>query len=107
MRGWIGLAVSAALLAEAGAAAAQKRDDFCHDLGRVIDAAGEADPFARLERSALAPPNLGFQYGCGRSGSARQRFWLCTQNLAPDRLSLSALAEATRACFPEAEILPA
>ena len=92
-------------LAMAQAAEAQRpneQDLFCADLQRVLEDAGGDQPFHLLENGRAAPPTLGFADGCRRSGDARQYFWLCSQNLAPDWLSLPSLMERVHACLPDA-----
>jgi hypothetical protein len=105
------LAAGLAGLATTSGAAAQQpsaQASFCNDLRRVLESAAEDTPFRALERSAAAPPRLGFRH-CARSGDARQAYWLCSQNLAPDHLSAVGLAEQVRACLPKAVplVLPA
>jgi len=98
-----GLAMTSGAAAQVPSAEAQ----FCHDLGRIIAAAAETpEPFYTLERSAAAPPRLGFTH-CFRAGDARRSYWHCHQSLAPDHLSAERLTALTRACLPEAAALPA
>jgi hypothetical protein len=107
MRGTV--AVLAGLAMTSGAAAQQPSAEaqFCHDLVRIIAAAAEApQPFFSLERSAAAPPRLGFTH-CFRAGDSRRAYWHCHQSLAPDHLGAERLTALTRACRPEAVALPA
>jgi len=98
-------------LATASGAAAQRpstQEQFCHDLNRIVAAAEETpQPFYSLERSAAAPPTLGFgPRQCFRAGDARRAYWHCHQTLAPEHLGAERLAEATRACLSDAVALP-
>ncbi|MGA9583511.1 MAG: hypothetical protein WBR13_16245 [Allosphingosinicella sp.] len=93
---------AAALLAPAAGQAQPVRQDFCHGLQRVVDAAREEGGFMWLERSRAAPPNLGFRYGCRATGNDKKQFWLCVQNLAPRELSRDSLAAGVAECLPEA-----
>lgn len=102
------MAVMAAVALPAPAAAQALPDAaFCAQLRRIVAAADDDEPFRALEIARPAPPSLGFVHGCGRSGDARQYFWLCSQNLAPDWLSAERLEADTRRCLPDAEPLPA
>ncbi len=102
MRGIFGTIAAAALLAPAAGQAQPVRQDFCHGLGRVVEAARHEGGFVGLERSRAAPPHLDFRHGCRATGDAKRRYWLCTQNLAPEELSRDALAARVAACLPEA-----
>ena len=106
MRGMV--AVLAGLATASGAAAKRPTEQaqFCHDLNRIVEAAEESpQPFYSLERSAAAPPTLGFVH-CGRAGDARRAYWHCHQTLAPEHLGAERLAEATRACLTDAVAQP-
>jgi hypothetical protein len=94
----------AALLAPAAGLAQDGpvRQDFCHGLQRVLEAARSDGGFESLERARAAPPHLGFRHGCRATGGAKRQYWLCTQNLAPAEMSGDALAERVAACRPEA-----
>ena len=106
MRGLVAVLAGVAMTSGAAAQVPSAQALFCHDLNRIIDAAAETpDPFYSLERSAAMPPGLGFNH-CFRAGDARRAYWHCNQSLAPDHLSAERLAERTRACLPEATVLP-
>jgi hypothetical protein len=94
----------AAMMLWAGPAAARPTDLelFCHDLGRVVDAAGEEGGFDHLQRSRAAPPTLGFERGCQGHGGAEGGSWFCHQSLAPADLSRDSLEHKTAACLTEA-----
>lgn len=92
------------MLAMAGGAQAQRPNEqelFCNDLNRIIEDAQAPYPFHLLENGRAAPPTLGFVHGCGRSGDARQYFWLCTMSLAHESMNLANLVARTRACLPD------
>ena len=92
--------------AAAGQAPAPPPAGFCRDLERVVEAAARPGGFDALEIARPNPPDFGFLYGCGRSGDARQAYWLCTQNLAPESLGHERLAANVTACRPDAQPLP-
>lgn len=103
MNKWIRFAASAVATCCAPASAQPTDDDlFCHDLQRIVAAADEEIPFYSLERSAAAPPTLGFSTPCRANGAGRQRAWVCGQSLAPESLSIQSLASRTAACLPQA-----
>lgn len=100
---WIaGTIAAAALLAPPAAQAQLVRQEFCHGLERVVDAARDEGGFLFLERARAAPPHLGFRHGCRATGDSKRQYWLCTQNLAPVDLSREALAGRVAACLPQA-----
>jgi hypothetical protein len=106
MRGATAVLAGLAMTSGTAAQRPNTQDLFCHDLGRIIAAAAETpEPFYSLERSAAAPPRLGFTH-CFRAGDSRRAYWHCHQNLAPDHLSAERLTALTRACLPEAVALP-
>ena len=95
--------VTAALLAApAGAQPPSRQQIFCAELRRVVDVAELDGDFLYLERSRAAPPALGFRHGCRATGDERRRYWLCSQNLAPEEMSRDALAARVGQCLPEA-----
>lgn len=94
---------AAALLAPASVQAQLVRQEFCHGLKRVVDAAEDEGGFLWLERARAAPPHLGFRHGCRATGDDKRQYWLCHQNLAPAEMSRDALAERVAQCLPEAE----
>ena len=96
------LIAAASLLAPAAGQAQLVRQDFCHALQRVIDAAGHEGGFLHLERSRAAPPHLDFRHGCRATGDERRQYWLCHQNLAPAEMSRDSLAARIAACLPAA-----
>jgi hypothetical protein len=92
--------VAAALLAApAGAQPPSKQQIFCADLRRIVEVAELDGDFTYLERSRAAPPRLGFRK-C--FAAAVRPAWHCHQTMAPDHLSLGALAARTAACLPAA-----
>jgi len=102
MRGLSGAMTAAALLAPAAAPAQLVRQDFCHGLERVVEAARREGGFQWLERARAAPPHLGFRHGCRATGDDKRQYWLCGQNLAPEEMSRDALAERVADCLPDA-----
>jgi hypothetical protein len=98
---WVAVA-AASLQAPAAVQAQLVRQEFCHGLERVVDAARNEGGFLSLERSRAAPPHLGFRHGCRATGDSKRQYWLCTQNLAPEELSREALAVRIAACLPQA-----
>jgi hypothetical protein len=99
----ISVAIAAAALAAPAAAQAQLvKQDFCHGLERVVEAARDNGGFLFLERARAAPPHLDFRHGCRATGDERRQYWLCTQSLAPEHMSREALAARVEACLPEA-----
>lgn len=99
-----GATAAAAALLAAGPAAAEppsRADIFCAELLRTVEVAELDGDFTYLERSRAAPPRLGFRK-CFAAASARPA-WHCHQTMAPDHLSVDALAERTGACLPAAE----
>ncbi len=100
---WIKVAIAAgALLGPVAAQAQPVRQDFCHGLERVIEAARDEGGFLGLERARAAPPHLDFRHGCRATGDEKRQFWLCNQNLAPAEMSRDALAARVAACLPQA-----
>lgn len=100
---WAAMAAAAVLAAGTGhAQSGLVAQDFCHGLKRVVEAAGQPDGFARLERARAAPPHLGFRHGCQATGDERRQYWRCGQNLTPEEMSRDALAERVAFCLPEA-----
>jgi hypothetical protein len=100
---WIaGAVAAAALLGPAAGRAQLVRQDFCHGLERVVDAARDEGGFLGLERARAAPPHLDFRRGCRATGDSKRQYWLCTQTLAPAAMSRDALAARVAACFPQA-----
>jgi hypothetical protein len=108
--------MAATALIAASAAQAQQRvrptqaELFCHDLKRVVEAAGRENGFEHLELSRAAPPWLGFRPGACRAYAGTAGYpagWQCHQHLAPHHLSLESLADMTAACLPEAKRLSA
>lgn len=100
---WIqGAIAAAALLAPAAAQAQLVRQDFCHGLDRVVEAARDEGGFLFLERARAAPPHLDFRHGCRATGDAKRQYWLCHQTLAPAEMSRDALAARVAACLPQA-----
>ncbi len=93
--------VAAAILASGPAQAElpSKQRIFCAQLLRVTEVAKLDGDFTYLERSRAAPPRFGFR-NC--FAAAARPAWHCHQSLAPDPLSLDALAASTAACLPEA-----
>ncbi|HEX8308512.1 MAG TPA: hypothetical protein VF645_08850 [Allosphingosinicella sp.] len=100
---WIyGAIAAAALPLPAGARGQAVSQDFCSGLQRVIEAARDEGGFLFLERAHAAPPHLDFRHGCRATGDEKRQYWLCTQNLAPARMSRDALAGRVAACLPQA-----
>ena len=101
--------LAGAALLGAGAADAQRPTQaqlFCHDLKRVVKAAGYEDGFDYLQRSRAAPPWLGFRPGACRAHEATETLpaaWWCHQQLAPEHLSLESLDSNTASCLPQAK----
>jgi hypothetical protein len=102
MRGTKAAIAAAALLGPAAGQAQTVRQEFCHGLERVVDAARDEGGFLFLERAHAAPPHLGFRHGCRATGNSKRQYWLCTQNLAPAEMSRDALAERVAECLPQA-----
>ena len=95
------MAIVAAAVLASGPARAEppsRQQLFCHDLTRVLEVAKLDGDFTYLERSRAAPPGLGFR----NCFAAARPAWHCHQSLAPEALSLDALAASTAACLPEA-----
>ncbi len=100
---WIKAAIAAAAFLGPAAGQAQLvRQDFCHGLERVVDAARFEGGFLGLERARAAPPHLDFRHGCRATGDSKRQYWLCNQNLAPAEMSRHALATRVAACLPQA-----
>ena len=93
-----------ALLLAAAPAAAQPDPaaTFCRDLRRVIEAAEQEGGFAALEVARPTPPRLGFDHGCQATGDERQRYWVCSQNFAPESMGVEAMAARVAGCLPDA-----
>lgn len=93
---------AAALLVPAAGQTQLVKQDFCHGLERVLNAARHEGGFLGLERRRAAPPHLGFRHGCRATGNEERRYWMCSQNLAPVELSGDALSARVAQCLPEA-----
>lgn len=97
------VAIAAAALAAPAAGKAQLvKQDFCHGLERVVEAARDKGGFLFLESARGAPPHLDFRHGCRATGDGTRQYWLCHQNLAPEQMSRAALAARIAACLPGA-----